>query len=140
MNSKIIAEQAYAKNTIEGYLAALLIYQQFSQEVIHLLLEEAHFLLQLRIFPNEILFPPKKRSTFGQVIEEIKITISFINKNEIIKQCDLLENNYRNEFVHGLTKDASLVNIEEKIRHVKELNTNILKLSLVSMPGFHGRT
>jgi hypothetical protein len=34
-----IANQAFSKNTIEGYLASLLIYHQLSEEMIRLLLK-----------------------------------------------------------------------------------------------------
>jgi hypothetical protein len=121
-----IANQAFDKGSIEGFLAALLIYQQLSEVIIQYLLEEAHFLIQLRVFPNEIHFPTKKRLMFGKVIVELRSTITFIQKEEIIKDCETM-NEYRVKFVHSLTMDTTLENIAIEVQHVKDLYGDIME-------------
>lgn len=63
---------------------------------------------------------------FGQLIDELKSTISFTKKDEIIRDCVKM-NEYRIKFVHGLTKETGLENLKEQIRQVKDLYENILK-------------
>src|SRR5690242_10587933 len=67
-----IADDAYAKNSIEGYLASLLIYHQLCEEMVKLLLRDCQFFIQLSVFPSEIHFPEKRRLTFGQIIEGLR--------------------------------------------------------------------
>ena len=80
-----IADKSVQKKTIEGYLAALLIYQQLTEEIIRLLLKDHEFYIQLSVFPNEIKFANKSNTMFGRVIEDLKNTVTFDNsKFEII--------------------------------------------------------
>ncbi len=122
-----IANQAFSKNTIEGYLASLLIYHQLSEEMIRLLLKDAQFFIQLSVFPIEIIFPEKKKLMFGQLIEELKSAISFEGKDEFINKCSEL-NKYRIEIVHKLTKRSSLSDIEINLSTVKRLYDEIYEL------------
>jgi hypothetical protein len=130
-----IADRAYVTDTIEGYLASLLIFQQLIEEIIRLLLRNARFLLQLRAYPNEIVFHEKKNQTFGQVIEELKYSISFKNKDEIIKTCEEL-NKYRIEFLHNLTKQTTDRDIARKIHRVKDIYWTIYRLTVDASKDF----
>ncbi len=123
-----IAFQVFNKATIEGYLASLLIFQQLSEEIVRQLLLESQFFIQLSVFPAEINFIEKHKLTFGQVIDQLKSTISFQNKEEIISACDEL-NRYRNDFIHRLTKRTSLADIETQTRQVADLYREIYRLS-----------
>ncbi|HYX71295.1 MAG TPA: hypothetical protein VE732_00870, partial [Nitrososphaera sp.] len=98
-----VADDAFAKGSIEGYLASLLIYHQLSEEMVRLLLKDAQFFVQLSVFPAEIYFQEKKRLMFGQLIDELKTTISFDGKDEFISKCMEL-NTHRIDIVHRLTK------------------------------------
>ncbi len=98
-----VADEALSKNTIEGYLASLLIFHQLCEEMVRLLLKDAHFFVQLSVFPAEISFPEKKRFMFGQLIEELKSTISFEGKDDFIEKCMEL-NRHRIDIVHHLTE------------------------------------
>ena len=130
-----IGHQAFDKGTLEGYLASLLIYQQLSEEIIKQLLKDAQFFIQLSVFPAEIQFLEKQKLTFGQVIEELKNTISFQNKDEIISGCQEL-NKHRIDFVHGLTKRTSLKDIGRQIRKVRDLYVEIYTLSIQAHNNF----
>ena len=67
-----LADKAVSKKSIEGYLAALLIYQQLAEEMIKLLLKDHEFFLQISVFPAEITFADKSKAMFGRVIEKYK--------------------------------------------------------------------
>jgi hypothetical protein len=122
-----IADVAFAKNTIEGYLASLLIYHQLCDEMVRLLLKDAQFFIQLSIFPAEINFPEKKRLMFGQLIDELKSTMSFNGKDEFIEKC-LKLNKSRVDIVHGLTKYQALSEIEKQASAVQKLYYEIFEL------------
>jgi hypothetical protein len=115
-----LADVAFDKKTIEGYLASLLIYHQLCDELVRLLLMDAQFFIQLSIFPAEINFPEKKRLMFGQLIDELKATMSFSYKEEFIDKCMKL-NEFRVKIVHGLTKFSTLSDIEKQCLTVKSL-------------------
>ena len=122
-----VADDAFAKSSIEGYLASLLIYHQLSEEMVRLLLKDTQFFVQLSVFPAEILFPEKKRLMFGQLIDELKAMISFKGKEEFIGKCMEL-NNHRIDIVHRLTKRSSLSDVGTQIAQVKKLYYEIYDL------------
>lgn len=123
-----VANNALSKNSIEGYLASLLIFHQLCEELIRLLLKESQFFIQLSIFPTEILFPEKKNLMFGQLIEEFKSTISFQNKDKFIDKCMELNKKHRIDIVHRLTKRSSLADLETQLLKVKKLYDEIYEL------------
>jgi hypothetical protein len=122
-----VANEALLKNSVEGYLASLLIFHQLCEEMAKLLLQDAQFFVQLAVFPAEISFPEKKRLMFGQLINELKSTISFDGKNEFIEKCMEL-NKHRIDIVHHLTKRSSLADLKIQLLKVKELYDEIYKL------------
>lgn len=122
-----MADGAFAKSSNEGYLASLLIYHQLSEEMVRLLLKDAQFFVQLSVFPAEISFPEKKRLMFGQLIDELRATISFEGKEDFISKCIEL-NNHRIEVVHRLTKRTSLSDLGVQIAQVKKLHHEIYDL------------
>jgi len=116
-----LADDAVSKKTIEGYLAALLIYQQLAEEMVKLLLKDHEFYIQLSVFPAEIRFSDKSKAMFGRVIEDLKNTITLDeSKYELIELANKL-NQIRIELVHGLTKIPDLKQIEAKVLNAKEL-------------------
>ena len=114
-----VADEAYSKGSIEGYLAAILIYQQLSEEMITLLLECCDFLIQLSVFPHEIKFRPNGTSMFGKLINDLEHTISFDRKTAFIQKCRE-HNEIRNRMVHRLTLKSSLADIERQSLRIKE--------------------
>jgi hypothetical protein len=122
-----VANEALSKNTVEGYLASLLIFHQLCEEMVRLLLKDGQFFVQLSVFPAEISFPEKKRLMFGQLIEELKSTISFEGKEDFIEKCMEL-NRHRTDIVHHLTKRSSLTDLETQLLKVKELYDEVYKL------------
>ena len=115
-----LAEESIAKNTIEGALASVLIYHQLSEEMLRLLLQSAQFFIQLAIFPAEITFPERKRQMFGQLIEEVRNTMSFTHKNEILSLAATL-NKQRIDLVHKLASRLTLDDVVSQAAGVKEI-------------------
>jgi hypothetical protein len=122
-----VADEAFEKSTVEGYLAALLIYHQLCEELAYLILQSAQFYIQLSVFPAEIDFPRKKRLMYGQLINELRSTISFKNKNAFIKKC-LELNKHRIDIVHRLTKQTNLSNVQHQVSEAKRLFDEIYDL------------
>jgi hypothetical protein len=72
-----IASRAIMKRTIEGYLATILIYHQLAEEMLRLLIQDAHFLIQLAVFPSHIVFREKRKQMFGQLQQELKDLVPY---------------------------------------------------------------
>lgn len=115
-----LAEESLEKNTVEGALASVLIYHQLSDEMLRLLLQCAQFFIQLSLYPAEMTFPERKRKMFGQLIDEVKNTMSFANKVEILELATLL-NKHRIDLVHKLASRQTLDDIISQAIEVKEI-------------------
>lgn len=122
-----IADDAFEKKTIEGYLAALLVYHQLCEELVRLILKDAQFSIQLGVFPAEIVFPEKRNMMFGQLIKELNATVCFENKEKFIDKC-LELNKRRIEIVHNLTRLTTLERVGEGVSEVKYLFDEIFGL------------
>lgn len=123
-----LADKSVAKKTIEGYLAALLIYQQLTEEVIRLFLKDHEFFIQLSVFPAEIRFASKSSIMFGRVIEGLKNTVTVDNsKFEIIARANKL-NQIRIGIVHGITKIPNLQNLEQKVLETKNIYDELFEI------------
>ncbi len=105
-----LADKALKKKTVEGAFASVLIYHQLSEELLRMLLQSAQFFIQLSIFPAELTFPPRKRQMFGQLMEELRETVSFENKAEILALANSL-NTHRIDLVHKLTSRRKVYDV-----------------------------
>ena len=82
-----IADKAHRKRTLEGHLAAILIYHQISEEMLRMVLKWAQFYIQLSVFPTEFAPKIKDKLFYGQVISELDQTIDFPQKAEFLEGC-----------------------------------------------------
>jgi hypothetical protein len=114
-----LAEESLEKNTVEGALASVLIYHQLSEEMLRLLLQSAQFFIQLAIFPAELTFAERKRQMFGQLLDEVRSTMSFVNKAEILELAASL-NTHRIDLVHRLTSRQTVEDVVSQAKQVKE--------------------
>ena len=64
---------------------------------------------------------------FGQLIDELRATIVFENKDEFVSKC-LDINSHRIDIVHRLTKRSSLSDVGSQIAQVKKLYSEIYAL------------
>ena len=116
-----IAIEATNKNTVEGQLAAILIIHQLTEELVKLLIENAYFYMQLKLYPLEFNKPKSKKIVmFGGLLTELESTISFQNKEIIIEKADQL-NKIRIAIVHKLTKASTLSSLKKKTTEAWEL-------------------
>jgi hypothetical protein len=122
-----LADNAITKQSIEGYLAALLIYQQLAEEMLKLLLRDHEFFIQLSVFPAEFKFPSRTNIMFGRVVEELKNTITLDEaKFEIIELANKL-NQIRIDLVHGLTRIPDLNQVEIMVQEAKTIFDELCK-------------
>lgn len=113
-----IADRSYDTNTVEGYLAALLIYHQLTEEMLRLLLECCEFFVQLQLAPIEIHFPLPEKAMFGRLVEATKNAMEFENKTELIALSQQI-NQDRIALVHGITKQETTETIGRKVKQVR---------------------
>ena len=106
-----IAMESKERQTVDGYLAAILIIHQLTEEMLKLLIDEAEFYVQLKLYPLPFKKKKKQRMMFGQILSEIESSVWFQNKKYIIEKSAKL-NKIRIEIVHGLTKRMSLDNLK----------------------------
>ncbi|MDD3066981.1 MAG: hypothetical protein PHO48_04095 [Candidatus Gracilibacteria bacterium] len=114
-----LANEAYAKKTTEGYLAALLIYHQLCEEMIKILIQCSNFFMQCAVFPNEIKTISFKREMFGQLIGELKRGVSNTEIKKFIEKCEDL-NNLRIKMVHKITLKTSIRSIADQSKKAKK--------------------
>jgi hypothetical protein len=113
-----IAEVALARNTIEGYLAAILIYQQLTEEMLRVLIDCSDFLIQVAVHPAEIAIRRPKKRMFGQLLGELDSTVRFAGKDEFADACRKI-NETRIDIVHQLTRRTSVDAIGRQAREVE---------------------
>jgi hypothetical protein len=122
-----IASDAFNKHTIEGYLAALLIYHQLCEEMINLLVEDSKFFIKAAIYPAEINFSAKDKIMFGRALQDLRESIEFGGKKEFVEKCTEL-NRIRNGIVHNLTKKTSLDDVKRSLQKVQKLYESIFTI------------
>ena len=64
---------------------------------------------------------------FGQLINELRSTISFKNKDTFVEKC-LELNEHRIDIVHRLTKRTTLSNVQHQVSEAKRLFDEIYDL------------
>ncbi len=116
-----IAHQIIGKDTIEGYISSILLYQQIAEEMLWVLLKDCQAMIKISLMgQTEISFPDQKGMMFGRLIDELKKAVNFDQKNKLIEKCNEL-NAKRIAIVHGLTKGT-------KIEQIKDISLNVRKL------------
>lgn len=115
-----VADKAFKKGTVEGYMASLLIYHQITEEMIKALLEFSHFFIQCNIYPTEMNFKLEEKKMYGYYLNKLEETIIFPRKNEFIMKCKKL-NSVRIDIVHEITKKKSIDEIKGKMEESKKI-------------------
>jgi len=102
-----VAAGALRKATVEGHLAAILIYHQLVEEMVRLLIRDSQFLVQVALRPWPIEFPPRRKQVFGQLQQELRESVAFSHKDRFLAVTDRI-NAIRVDVVHKLTRRGSL--------------------------------
>ncbi|MDP3049102.1 MAG: hypothetical protein Q8N12_06705 [Thermodesulfovibrionales bacterium] len=131
-----IAEDAFNKNSPEGYLTSLIIYHQLTEEILRLLLLYSNLVMKAALYPVKIDLPAVNESSLGELLQIHRATVVFDKKSKIIEQADKL-NRLRNELSHGIIKYPSGTAIIEKAENSKEIFENIFENWGMSMKWFY---
>lgn len=122
-----VADSAFNKKTIEGYLAALLIYHQLCEEMLKVLIKATHFYVQCAIFPQQIEERKLDRMMFGQLVAGYENSVQSNGSKELIDKCKGL-NKIRINMVHKITLKTSVSDIQHQTKKVKSLFDSIWEL------------
>ena len=114
------ADNAFLKNTTEGYLAALLVYHQICEEMIKLLVECSDLYIQCAVFPSEIKRVRRDKMVFGQLLIELKNGLMDAETEKFMQYCKSL-NELRIRMVHKLTLKESLNDVRKQTKQAKKL-------------------
>jgi hypothetical protein len=113
-----VAEDALCRRTVDGYLAALLIYAQLAEEIVRLLLRDAEFFVQLHVYPAEIHFPVPEMATLGELLGMFDRSLDFPSKQEVLKACREL-NIIRRDLVHRLTASPTTDSVGPRVEQAR---------------------
>jgi hypothetical protein len=131
-----IAEAAFQKANIEGYLSSVLIYQQLTEEMSWILLKDCQFLTKIALSGvTEIHYKDKKGMMFGRLLENLSDSLEFKEKNNFISECNKL-NKIRIELVHGLAEDGVHQNISKKATTAQNHFKKIKSMFMVAHKAF----
>jgi len=124
-----LAGEAKGRGTTDGYLASILIIHQIAEEMIKVLIDDALFYTQLKLYPLPFEPTRTKKGMFGQYLSNLKSTVWFQNKKYIVEDAEGL-NAIRISIVHGLTKPDALSVVE---KNVTEAWKHYSRLSFLAM-------
>ncbi|MBI5749446.1 MAG: hypothetical protein HZA00_10010 [Nitrospinae bacterium] len=122
-----LADESFEKKTVEGYLAALLIYHQLCEEFTKLLIKKTTFYIQLSVFPQELKEKDLNGKMFGELIRELgHLPLDSDTKKYIEKSKEL--NALRIKMVHKLTLKTSVVTISKQCKRVQKIFNQLFEL------------
>lgn len=125
-----LADKAFEKKTIEGYLASVLIYHQLTEELIRILIESSTFYIQLCVFPQEFQDRKLKNKMFGQLIQELNQSILDKEIHLFVEKANNL-NSLRIEIVHKLTTSETIQKVKKQCEKVQLIFNEIWELFYV---------
>lgn len=113
-----LAQEAYERDTFDGYLSYILITNQICEEYARLLLREGEFTLLLHLVPRGFGWRFQRSQVgasganldkvmFGTLLQILETSIEFDAKADFIQACHRL-NQIRNQLAHELSQSASI--------------------------------
>ncbi len=124
-----MADDALSVDNIDerSCIASILILQQLTEELIKVLLKSCNFLVQVSLLPLEIYLKDHRSKMFGRVLEDLKATITFPEKDELIGLANKI-NKERIDIAHGLIEKASFKNLPKTAMQVRDDFEEFFKL------------
>lgn len=113
------ADNAFEKGSIEGYLAAVLIYHQIVEQMVIVLCKSSDFLIQLSIYPFEYEEYDYRGKMFGLLLGKLKKSATIPETKSLIQQCQQF-NNLRIRMVHKLTGKRSISDIKNQCKKAEK--------------------
>lgn len=111
---------AFQKQTLEGYLAAFLIFQQISEDMVKNIIKLGRLYNQATVFPLEIEYESIDKMTFGVLLKELRLVPHYERGSALADLCGEL-NVLRIQLVHKITLKESLKEIKEKCQFALEI-------------------
>lgn len=121
------AERALARRTLDGNLAAILVYHQLAEELVRVLLADCRFFMRCAMLPARIEFNEPKKATFGQWGALLRSSVEFGGKEQFLKRVEEL-NEIRIGIAHKLTRRGSLVGIRREALRAQRLYLRAFKV------------
>lgn len=114
------ASEAFQKQTLEGYLAAFLIYQQIAEDMVKNIIKLGRLFNQLSVFPMKIDYEPLEgtQMTFGRLLHELESLPH--DDTKLVDLCKRL-NKRRIQLVHRITLKENLDDIKDKCQEALEI-------------------
>jgi len=122
-----LADNAFEKKTIEGYLASVLIYHQLVEEFIRIIIESSTFYIQLSVFPQEFQNRNLKNKMFGQLIQDLNQSVLDEDIHSLAEKAYKL-NSLRILIVHKLTTSETIHKVKKQCEKVQVLFNEIWEL------------
>jgi hypothetical protein len=123
----VVAERALRKRSIEGNLAAVLIYHQLVEEMLRLLVHDSQFLVQVALRPRPIEFSKPSKRMFGLLQEDLRRSLGFRQRDQLLALAEEI-NALRIEVVHKLTRRRSFAGLARDGRRAKRLYERIFRI------------
>lgn len=119
------AQEALGRDTLEGYLAAFLIYQQLTEEMLKLIINLGRIYIQCSTLPLMITYKPlDKKITFGGLIDRLdEIPLEDDNLKILCRELNTL----RAQLIHKITRKSSMKEIRSKCARAHVLYAGIYK-------------
>lgn len=117
------AQEALDRDTLEGYLAAFLIYQQLSEEMLKLIINLGRVFIQCSALPLMITYKPlDKKIAFGGLIDKLdEIPMEDDNLKILCRELNTL----RAQLIHKITRKSNLEEIRRKCARAHVLYAKI---------------
>ena len=130
-----LAEQAYQRDTFDGYLSYVLMANQVCEEYTRVLVRHAQFFLGLHTVTRGFSWTPPSAQTgrhlnevmFGRLLELLEHSVDFGNKKEWIETCRAL-NQIRNRMAHQIGRNATLEDIRQSAEQFKRRYDTVVHL------------
>jgi len=120
------ADEAFQRDTFDGYLSYVLISHQVLEDYAVLLLREIQFALRLNVVPEGFGWPTAKyemsgvreNAMFGRILQLIENSLEFNQKGEFLNACRK-QGKIRNRLAHRLIEGLSLEQIRDLAHEYK---------------------
>jgi hypothetical protein len=121
------ADEIYEKDTVEGMMASLIIYQQIVENMIKSLFEISQFYTRCQLIEFDTKEIKIENKMFRQLLQELEKVPSLPKTDLFIKKCSEL-NNIRIIIVHKVSHKESIDKIKEESKKSKPLFDEIYNM------------
>src|ERR1051325_1493868 len=122
-----IAVDSLARRTSYGDVAAIVIFHQLVEQMLHVLIADVQFFEAASILPARISFPEPQRQTFGQVLNVLRFGVEFSHKERLLNLAEAL-NKIRNSIAHRLLRRGTLRGLRNDARRSHRIFNRIFSI------------